>query len=662
MLKQQLSYLGYAVPTTKYAMDLANKDNILKCSAHTDTLGMNHATTDGNADVFTERAQLGPTVSIKSPLVRDRRSPNLEGQAREEQQGRSSSGRKRKLDDSFGAVADADKKLLERSDRRSRERMPPPPRAGPTASLSPNKLLSRGIVPFSGTYNDQSRSSQKPILQSQEAQRRFDGSSNEEPGVVHVNPSFPLLGGRTNNTPHVDNEASQCTTRVSEGSGSNTRQSTQQLNWQHLERPYRDIGPPFWSRSQSGPNRSSQSTEFTNDIQTSPLRWSRYGASDSTVHDPYTAHEVRGDHVRPLGQVDIRQQDNAHESVSAQSPGPHRISLPPPPVAAVGHHGSPSHLASYTQMTHSNSALPQRGDMGPPSSMPYREALKPWAPNRNLRTPVHEVYPLRSRLSTESARNNLSYPTTPLRGGFPFSAKNEGQSELRRESTRESVSSPFFKSHVQRSGDRIESNSGVRGRTAQNTNQGWRKGPTASNTSTTLPSLNGLSFITDPRAPPNEQFSTSKPVTNGNGSRHFVAPSTPRPNAYHRFGNSSTLFAQPNGPAYQYPRTFSPSRFDRTNIFSRQVQPLPSAVPSIASSLAASQPSRSVFARDYALPGASRGGGGGLGAQDDQRKSLQQRGSGSTYSHNFQHRVEDNQHHPGSGDLLLGSGKRSVRR
>ncbi|KAI9787783.1 MAG: hypothetical protein M1835_002644 [Candelina submexicana] len=648
MLKQQLSFLGYTVPATKYAMNLADKNDLSKPSTHIDTVGMDHAVTDGHEESFVERAHLGPKAPTMTPLVRDWRAPTFAGRASGEQQESSSSGMKRKLDDVLGAIADP----LERRDRSSRDMMPPPQRPGGTTSLSPYKPSDSNRVQYSVPNKSQWTSPQKPICQGQEAQGGLDKPYSEGLKMASADPNSLMLSNGVNSPRPVENEAPQYTMRDLHGLGNCARQSIQQ-DWHYPERPYPCF--PSWSSSETGPQHSSHAQQpmvNTRDVHKSPLPWPRNGVRGPIMVSPY-AGEARG--------VEVRQQADAYGTVSTQSPGPHRISLLSP-LATRSRIGSPSRFGSYAQMDQRDGLMQQRQAMGPPATIPHSNLLASLSPDRSLRTPVQGAYPLRSRLSTESVRNNLSDPTTPLRGGFPSIRKHERPPGLRREPVSESVTSPFFKSHGPRSAERLGTTNDLRGQTAKNVMQGWRMGPTTGS-STTLPSLNGLSFITDPRTVPKDQLPNRKPVVDGNRGSHFFAPSTPPPNGFHHSGGVSTVYTQPNGAAYHHPRTFSQRQSNGANIFSRQVQPLPSSMPSITSSLGASHASRPPFSRDDGTLRVGRGGDGGTQKRQIESIGPQRRGNESTRGQGFLQRIDNDQYRSGSRNSFAAvNGRRSVRR
>ncbi|KAI9696951.1 MAG: hypothetical protein M1836_004912 [Candelina mexicana] len=647
MLKQQLSYLGYAIPATKYAINLADKNDCFKPSTHIDTVGMNHAVTDRHEVSFRERAHLGPKAPTMTPLMRGWRGPTFEGRANVEQQESPSSGMKRKLDDALGAIADP----LERPDRSSRDMMPPPQRPGGTTLLSPHKPSDSNRVQYSVPNKSQWRSPQKPIFQGQEAQGGLDKPYSEGLKMASVDPNPVMLSNGVNSRPPVENEASRYTMRDLEGLGI-CRQSKQQ-DWHDPERPSPCF--PSWSSSETGPQQSSHAQQpmvNTRDVHNSPLPWPRNGVGGPIMVSPYA-----GD-ARVVG---VRQQANAHGIVFTQSPGPHRISLPSP-LATRSRNGSPSRFGSLAQIDQTDGLMQQRQAMGPPAAMPHSNLLASLSPDRSLRTPVQGAYPLRSRLSTESVRNNLSDPATPLRGGFPSIRKHERPPGLPREPVSESVTSPFFKSHGPRSAERLGTIGDLQGRTAKNVMQGWRMGPTTGS-STTLPSLNGLSFITNPRTVPKDQLPNRKPVVDGNRGRHFFAPSTPRPNGFDRSASVSAAYARPNDAAYHNPRTFSQRQSDGANIFSRQVQPLPSSMPSITSSLGVSHASGLPFSRDDGITRAVRGGDGGTQKRQTESIGPQRRGNESTRGHGFLQRRDDDQYRSGSrNSFAVANGRRSVRR
>ncbi|KAI9712531.1 MAG: hypothetical protein M1812_006840 [Candelaria pacifica] len=664
MLKQQLSFLGYAVPATKYAMELVNDDDLLRSLGNKNTLGTNHTVANGEEDLFAKRAHSESRDAMKIPLVQDHEGPTLESQ--DKQPDRFGSGRKRKLDDPPEVVADANLNPLGGTNQPSRGLMPPPPRPGATASLSPHKLSFNARAHSDVPNNNQLRSPQKPIFQSQEAQGGLGKPSNEESRVAPTNSNPFVLNSGTGTQSHIGNEATQDIMRLPEGLGSNTRQSIPQQDWQHFERPSRGVDAPSRSSLQTGPQYSShafQPAEYLHEVHdTSAPRWPPRGIGDLNTQDSYATHHSRGDNIRPPAQTDVGQQGTAYGSVYAQSPSPHRISLHPSSVT-MGCHGHSSPLASSTQVAHSNGLVSQRRDMGTPAFIPHREALVSLPPDRRLTTPMHEAYSLRSRLSTESARNDLLVPTTPLKGGFPSIRKHQKPPESRRGAVRESVSSPFFKSHTPRSEEPSGRSNDLRGRTTQNAMQGWRMAPTASSTSTTLPSLNGLSFITDPRTKSTQQLRTSNPVMEGSRSSHFFTPSTPRPNGYHHSESSSAAYPR-RDDYFQYPPTLGRSPSNRANIFSRQVQPLPSNIPSITSNFTSSHAPHLAFTQGDALASVARGGGGGGGVRglEAERTGRQRQGNEATYGQGFLQRIDDDRYRSGPLDTFSVNARRKVRR
>ncbi|KAI9827059.1 MAG: hypothetical protein M1819_007051 [Sarea resinae] len=480
-LRQQLRYLGHAVPNTQYAMKLGNERDLLdppKKAPHLVGAGIEIGATEssGAEETYFTQEQWEPRrakrsdAGIKS-VADDARSPGIkrkyEGSDKERRIGINSSVHPRQR--------------FERDS--SKEMMPPPPL--PIARRS-RKVQAHG-EPDDATQTFPRRDGMESVVLLEEA---------AAPQVYDDRnwPSTPLPFYQTEELPKSRSVVERSTYQEVPQEPAAFRTPETHISEHHPQRISRGVHTPFRLPRQEfnvpDPTQiavqqipfESRALATALSKQDGPSLWSNAMHSNPSMSHTREDSPYHHDHFQ--GRIEA-------------SPSRHRISLPP----AATNFGNSSRNGSADGLLRSNVStsrpLQQLRD-APRSSLPHRQTLSAVtreAQNGDTRSQhIHQ----RRASSVAEGINSYARSTPVVSRNSENSGLGDGRHDFgRRPSHDESVTSPFF-----RSSDRLETGLSVRDLQRQSTSkhkstQQWNmmSGPPAQGQSRNRPSLTSDSQI-----------------------------------------------------------------------------------------------------------------------------------------------------------------------